>query len=100
MAQKVAAKATKKYVMILQSVGNPDFSQYAPVSNPTAVKGSTLRAMVKAAEDYREEWNLGGGNWVDPEVRLNGKPVAWISYNGRVWDGPYPKAKEITDLDQ
>ncbi len=90
-----------KYLMILQSVGNPDFGQYAPVSDPAAVKGDTLKAMVNAAEDYRDFWNLGGGNWVAPEVRLqDGTPVAWISYNGRVWDGPdsCAGANEIKDL--
>jgi hypothetical protein len=82
--------------MMLRSVGNPDLGQYAPVSEPTAVKGKTLRAMVQAAEEYRDEWNLGGGNWIKPEVRLDGKPVAWISYNGRVWDSPdHGSAMEI-----
>ncbi len=93
------AKHGATYVMILQSVGTPDGGQYAPVSEPKAVKGETLQAMVQAAEDYRGKWNLGGGNWIKPEVRLYGKPVAWISYNGCVWDSPkYETAREIHEL--
>lgn len=96
---RVVATAKGKYVMILHSCGNPDFGQYAPVSEPAAIKGDSLKAMVQAAEEYREFWNLGSGNWVRPEVRCQGKPVAWISYNGRVWDSPkYETAREIDEL--
>lgn len=89
------------YVMILRSVGNPDFAQYAPVSEPTAIKGRTLTAMRDAAREYIEFWNLGGGNWPETEIRTaDGRPVAWISYNGRLWDCPssgpdWKEAKEI-----
>lgn len=86
MASTIRARETG-YVMILKSVGNPDFDQYAPVSEPKAVRGDTLKAMVQAAEEYIEEWNLGGGNWSETEIRtLDGKTVAWLSYNGRLWD--------------
>lgn len=77
--------APRKFVMTLKSCGNPDYGQYAPISNPQSAKGATLTAMVKAAEDYREFWNLGGGNWIDPVIKENGKAVATVSYNGRVW---------------
>ncbi len=92
-------KRAPKFVMILQSVGNPDFQQFAPISEPAAIKGDSLKAMVQAAGEYREFWNLGSGNWVPPEVRREGKPVAWISYNGRVWDSPKREvAREIHEL--
>lgn len=97
--KKNLAKRTPRYVMILRSVGNPDFQQFAPISEPAAIKGDSLIAMVQAAEEYREFWNLGSGNWVRPEVRCEGKPVAWISYNGRLWDSPkFETAREIHDL--
>jgi hypothetical protein len=82
---KTIAQRTAKYVMVMRSVGNPDFGQYAPLSEPAAIKSDTLAGLVHAAEEYIEFWNLGGGNWVDPEIRENGEPVATISYNGRVW---------------
>lgn len=73
------------YEMKLRSMGNPDFGQYAPVSEPKVVKAETLKELRKACEDYIEEWNLGGGNWVDPFVLENGKKIARFSYNGRLW---------------
>ena len=88
LKQAKAVKADQGgYVMILRSIGNPDFGQYAPVSDPAAVKGATLAAMRQAAQDYIEFWDLGGGNFVDPEVRdSKGAFVCTISYNGRLWD--------------
>lgn len=80
------ATGKHKFSVKLQSFGNPDFGQYAPVSNPKTVKASTLRGILKACQDYIELWNLGGGNWATPEILENGKPVAWVSYNGRIWE--------------
>jgi len=88
--------ATPTYVMMLRSVGNPDYAQYTSISEPRAVKAKTLRAMVRAVEEYIKEWDLGGGNFPTVEVRtMDGKSAAWISYNGRVWDSPNDDAKEI-----
>lgn len=85
-AKPVAKKGTGEFVMYLESQGNPDFGQFAPVSDPLWVRGKNLKAMVKACEEYIAYWNLGGGNWVDPVVKRNGKKIAYISYNRRVWD--------------
>lgn len=73
------------YEMKLRSVGNPDFGQYAPMSEPEAVRRSTLTEMRKACEAYISKWNLGGGNWVDPMVTQDGKKIGRFSYNGRFW---------------
>jgi hypothetical protein len=81
-----ATLKSESYVMLLRSVGNPDYGQYAPVSEPAPIKGRTLTAMAEAAREYIEFWDLGGGNWPEPEIRnTNGQPVARISYNGRLW---------------
>ncbi len=86
---KAISKKPPTYVMLLRSVGNPDYLQYAPVSEPKAVRGKSINAMVKAAREYIEFWDLGGGNWPDTEIRtLDGQSVAFVSYNGRLWDGP------------
>lgn len=92
----------KKYTMKLRSVGNPDFNQYAPISPPEIAEGDTLQEMRNAARAYIEKWNLGGGNHPNTVIKesATGKSVAWISYNGRVWDrSPYgkdwQKSKEI-----
>jgi hypothetical protein len=83
------------YTVRLSSCGNPDFGQYAPLSEPETVTRETLADMVKAAEEYRGFWDLGGGNWMTPAIKKNGKVVGYISYNGRVWESRDLDAKEI-----
>jgi hypothetical protein len=75
------------YTMRLKSVGNPDFGQYSPVSDPKAVEGSTLAEMREAAQAYIDEWNLGGGNWTNPVVKQGSKVIGHFSYNLRFWEG-------------
>lgn len=73
------------YEMKLRSVGNPDYGQRGPVSEPEVVKAATLREMRKACENYIAAWNLGGGNWAEPVVTQDGKKIGRFSYNGRFW---------------
>mgnify|MGYP003577335475 CR=1 FL=1 len=75
------------FTMRLSSCGNPDWDQYAPISEPKVVTGSTLAEMRKACEDYIEEWNLGGGNWKDPVVKQGSKVIGHFSSNLRFWEG-------------
>lgn len=75
------------FTMRLSSCGNPDWDQYAPISEPKVVTGSTLAEMRKLAEDYRDENNLGGGNWKNPVVKQGSKVIGHFSYNGRFWEG-------------
>lgn len=77
----------KKFQMLLESVGNPDHGQYAPVSNPKWVAGNTLKEMRKRAHNYQRHWELGGGNWTNPEVLQGKTVVGHFSYNLRFWDG-------------
>lgn len=67
------------------SVGNPDFGQYAPVSDPVVVRTATLKEMRVLIEKYIAFWDLGGGNFVDPIVKRDGKKIGRFSYNGRFW---------------
>jgi hypothetical protein len=103
MKKKTSKKPTMmvKYIMVLRSVGNPDFQQYAPVSNPEVVTGNTLKEMRAHAERYKEFWNLGGGNWTNPTViSTNGnKIVGHFSYNGRFWEGD-GKFKSFKDMEK
>lgn len=75
-----------RYSMKLRSVGNPDYGQYAPVSEPKTVEGETLKEMRDALEAYIAEWDLGGGNFPDVTVKEGKKTVGYFSYNGRLWD--------------
>lgn len=70
-----------------RSVGNPDFGQYAPLSPKVTLQAETLAELKKKVEEYRSYWDLGGGNWVAPVVRKDGKVVGHFSYNGRLWKG-------------
>lgn len=87
----------RTYVVILKSVGNPDYAQYVPISEPKAIRATSLKAIVKAAQEYIEFWDLGGGNWPETEIRdRDGKSVGFLSYNGRVWDRPWsPGSKPV-----
>lgn len=110
-----------RYIVVLASMGNPDFRQHAGRSLPGVprrkLRVATLRAARDACRLYIEHHELGGGNWAGGEVRCRPAPerkgapragdvvdragaiVAQISYNGRVWmPGRYPQP-EITDLD-
>lgn len=75
------------YTMRLRSVGNPDFRQYAPISEPETVTGSTLAEMRAHAERYIKFWDLGGGNWTSPVVKQGKKVIGHFSYNLRFWEG-------------
>lgn len=65
----------------LESVGNPDHGQYSPVSNPKTVSVGSLGALIKAAEKYRESWDLGSGNWAFPAVTCDGRLVGYLEYS-------------------
>ena len=75
------------YECTCRSVGNPDFGQYAPVSPREVLRAETLEELKMKVEKYRDYWHLGGGNWVSPVVRKDGKVVGHFSYNGRLWQG-------------
>lgn len=100
LAGPARPKSRKRYQMFLESVGNPDFGQYAPVSDPLWVEGDSLEEMREHAGRYRSENELGGGNWANPTVLRGDKVEAHFSYNLRCWKGPFDaknwqKAKEI-----
>lgn len=71
--------------MTLRSVGNPDFGQYAPLSPKLKVKVATLADAKAAAQAYIDQYDLGGGNFVDPALKQDGKLIGYLSYNMRFW---------------
>lgn len=73
------------YRINLRSVGNPDFKQYAPISDPQFIQAKTLQEIRAACQKYIDYWALGGGNWVDPIVRQGDKAIGRFSYNLRLW---------------
>ena len=85
--------------MKCKSVGNPDHGQYAPVSVPQVIEGTSLGEIREKALKYIAEWDLGGGNWPNCIVKQDGKAIGYMSYNGRFWadkKGNWtPETKEI-----
>lgn len=81
------------YTLKLAACGNPDYyqSEDIGVAPKTVEVGSFIEAR-RAAEQYRDQNCLGGGNWKQADVLLDGKLVAKISYNGRLWG---PDGKEL-----
>ena len=85
----------KFFIKLLTNVGNPDFKQDPTqrvwgtdeVKNISRKKLSILRDMVTI---YRDENDLGGGNFIPPKVYKNDKYIGYFSYNGRFWREKYP----------
>ena len=73
------------YQIRLRSVGNPDHSQFAPISNPETVSANRLARIRAAVDRYIEEWNLGSGNWPKCPVTRDGEPIGYFSFNRRFW---------------
>ena len=72
----------------LCSVGNPDYGQFSPPSLPEFMIVKNLREARDLCEDYKTEWNLGGGNWGNGSGVVRdtaGKIIALFSYNLRCW---------------
>ena len=79
----------KRYRVLLSSVGNPDFDQYAPISPAGAIDVESIKAARECCEAYQKKYNLGGGNWDNGRVIDNrtGKLVGYFSWNLRFWEG-------------
>ena len=71
----------------LKGVGNPDLQQYADVSPLRILEVGSFAEASRKTLEYICEWNLGGGNLVVEifDKRRNGKQIAHVSYNGKVW---------------
>jgi len=70
--------------------GNPDFNQYAPVSNPVWMHAENIEELRAKLRGYQDFYMVGGGNWNSPVVYLTSgsgkKRVGRLSYNLRLWD--------------
>ena len=70
----------------LSSCKNPDFKNDPTKNYSEDITVTSLRQAKDACQRFIADNDLGGGNWAGGQVYENGEPVAWISYNGRVWD--------------
>jgi hypothetical protein len=71
----------------MRTHGNPDFGQYAPISEPDTFEADTLEALRAKVRGYIGFWSVGGGNWPSPVVYKGGKRIGYLSYNLRLWAG-------------
>lgn len=60
-------------------------------------KVDDLKSASQLCRDFISEFNLGASNWIGGRVvDENFDFIAWVSYNGRVWDDEnWSIAKEI-----
>lgn len=77
-------------IVTLKHAKNPDIAGgywQEPVDPPKAqkVEVASLAEASQACRAYIERNGLGGGNWTGGNVTDNGKTIARVSYNGRVW---------------
>lgn len=82
----------KKLTLILKNVGNPDFrqdpSRKLPETENRKIKVSSFKEASEETIKYIEEFDLGSGNFPHaPILDETGKQIAYVSYNGRVWEG-------------
>ena len=75
----------------LSTVGNPDWGQ-DPERPLHGADPNVERVIISLAEaqrycrEYIDRNNLGSGNFSGGAIRYNGgEPVAYVSYNGRIW---------------
>lgn len=79
------------YTVSLSAEPNPDFDedslegsinipeQLVPVKSVSEARNKVMQ--------FISENDLGSGNWSGGQIFENGRPIAFVSYNGRVWEG-------------
>lgn len=78
--------------VLLSDVGNPDHGQDPTRSltgrRPRRIKVKDYAEASKVCRAYIEQHELGAGNWSGGKVFEDGREIAEVSYNGRVWALP------------
>jgi len=93
-------KNEKMMTVKLSSCGNPDHGQNPTDSlSPTVFcEVATFKGASLICTKYIANWNLGGGNWAGGQIHKDGKQVARVSYNGRIWDMNDEEIKRETTI--
>lgn len=90
--------------VLLKHASNPDLNYgywEPPIDSPQDryVHVQTFREASRVCTRYIERNGLGGGNWTGGQIYNDlDQQIAYVSYNGRVWEGTEysPDNKEIT----
>jgi hypothetical protein len=81
-----------KFTVKLASVGNPDYSQdpsrplYGAQRNHSR-ECDSLKQASEICRKFISDNNLGSGYWAGGVISENGKIIAHVSSNGRIWEG-------------
>lgn len=81
---------TRSLQINLSAAVNPDDYQRGsvrPAITEHLVPISSFLEARQVARKFIEDNDLGGGNWDGGQIYENGKQIAYVSYNGRVWSG-------------
>jgi len=83
----------KPCYVILASCGNPDFGQHPDMEmfgaepNRTVPISNFKEASIEC-KSFIHHNQLGSGNWIGGQILDENKEAfAYVSYNGRVWEG-------------
>lgn len=82
-----------KFEVELSAEPNPDYSNNPKDPRgkikikPNRVKVSSFAEASKVCQKYIDDNDLGGGNWTGGTIYEDGKEIAYVSYNGRIWEG-------------
>jgi len=77
------------YEIKTEVCGNPDFGQ-DPRKPPYGVRVKKIKAktydeLKTLVREWMSDNGIGGGNWQDPPLLVNGEVVGYMSFNGKVW---------------
>lgn len=116
-AKKIAAKVAQdielpkevtrrvgNFRVSLSNAGNPDRGQdpTRPLwgVRPKSAIAQTMEVAAAICQNYIQENDLGSGNWTGGEILEDGRLVAKVSYNGRIWnaDPDYVPAPVEADI--
>lgn len=79
------------YTVSLSAEPNPDFDEDSLEGSINIPEKLVPVKSISEARDkvmqFISENDLGSGNWAGGQIFENGIPVAFISYNGKVWEG-------------
>ena len=83
----------------LSVVGNPDFGQAADLGVAVSyVEVASYAEASAVCRAFLDGGGYGAGNWTGGAIESDGKVVASVSFNGKVWEGgecaynPYSEA--------
>jgi hypothetical protein len=82
--------------LVLHCPGNPDFGQTGKAAPSLRCSGASAAELVDVALQYRDRHELGGGNFI-AWLERDGRKVAELSYNGRLWTPSSEPRRELTE---